>query len=252
MPSTAIVPLQLEANGGAATFEPARVSLDSLRLTFTGGANTIGPGGDLTLEALDLARLARLDQMFPIAGNETATIKFQRHWQTTMERIETAINSLNAQVNSNTVLLAKITAAQTKADAANDNANEVGERQSIADSYTSPVSVVTAQNDGSISIAAHTRKYGNGSSVSVDAGSVSGFTAGNYVTVYYKDAGREGGAVSYQATTSAVAQQGDTHVVGQATIPASGEPPASGNSPSAPGYSPPSTGTDGPADYIEP
>lgn len=212
----------------------------------------MGPGGDLTLAALDLSRLARLDQTWPITSGDKATIKFQRHWQETMERIETAINSLNAQVNSNTVLLAKITAAQTKADAANDNANEVGERQSIADSYTSPVSVATAQNDGSISIAAHTRKYGNGSSVSVDAGSVSGFTAGDYVTVYYKDAGREGGAVAYQGTTSPIAQQGDTHIVGQATIPAAGEPPASGNGPSGPGYSPPSSGGSGPAEYLEP
>lgn len=250
MPSYAVAPLQLEATGGAATFEPARLTVAKLALAATGGATTIGPGGDLTLEALDLARLARLDQVFPIAGDMKPTIKFQRHWQTTMERIEAAINALNTQVNSNTVLLAKITAAQAKADAANDNANDVSDRQSIADSYTSPISVLTASNDGSIAIAAHARKYGNGASVSVNAGSVTGFAAGNHVTIYYKDAGREGGAVSYQGTTSAVAQQGDTHIVGQVSIPAAGSPPASGSGPSAPGYAPPGNG--GPADYIVP
>lgn len=123
--------------------------------------------------------------------------------------------------------LAKATAAQ--------------ERLEITQSWTEPTSVLTATSAGTITIAAHQRNYGNGNRVSVDAGSVSGFTPGQQVSVFYRDAARAGGAVTYEASLLTVAQEGSVHVVGRATIPEAGSPPASGASPSAPGAVPPTT-----------
>lgn len=249
MPSTAITPFSLVYAGGAATFEPARVSIEHARLTYNGGAVSFSTGAT-TLEAIDLRTLDVLYRAQPIVdavGNPSQA--FQQQWQDAMEGITDAINSITSQVNDNTALLAQIQAAQTLARAANDNAAAVADTVNITSSYTDPTNVLTANNDGSIDIIAHKRRFTDGTYVNVNAGSVSGFAAGNYVSVYYQDAAREGGSVSYQGTLNAVAQTGDTFVAGQATIPEAGEPPAEGTSPSAPGYSP--QGGYAP-DYLEP
>jgi hypothetical protein len=182
----------------------------------------------------------------------TPTVRLMSIWQESMDKIEEAFEALSTQVADNAALLAEIQAAQVLASAANDNATTANRAISIADSYVSPADLLSASNDGTITIAAHTRFYGDGSSVSVGAGSVSGFTSNDYVTVYYKDAAREGGSVTYVGTISAVAQKGDVHVVGQALIPASGEPPVTGSSTGGSGYTPPGDGARYDPDYVDP
>lgn len=117
-------------------------------------------------------------------------------------------------------------------------AAETAKANALETSYPDPGNVLTAGAGGGISIAAHTRVYGDGNRVPVNAGFVSGYAPGDYVTVYYVDAARTGGAVTYQATTGLVAQKDATHIVGQATIPQAGEPDAGGTAPSPPGYTP--------------
>ncbi len=134
-------------------------------------------------------------------------------------------------------ILNEIQAVLAVAQAADAKASSVQTTVSLANSYVEPSSVLSAASDGTITIAAHTRVYGD-TSVSVDGGSITGFAQGAFVQVYYDDAAREGGAVSYQGTTSLVSQEGARHIVGGVTIPATGEPPVEGQGPRPPGYVP--------------
>lgn len=250
MPSVAVTPLSYAITWGTPATVPARIASSPLALVFTGGSVAAGPGTGTSL-AVTTPTLDRLVYGENLTNpNGGVGERFQLIWQQTMEAIEDAFAALTTQVTDNTTLLNRIIAAQNLAQAANDNATAVSEAQDLADSYTDPTSVLTASNDGSIAIAAHSRVYPvSGTTVAVNSGSVSGFASGNYVTVYYKDAGRAGGAVTYQGTTNAVAQTGSVHIVGQVTIPAAGAASVSGSGPTAPGYTSPSTGG---ADYETP
>lgn len=113
----------------------------------------------------------------------------------------------------------------------------------LTQSFTVPVGVITARQDGTIKVATHTRTYGDGTSVEVIGGFITGLVNEQQYTVFYKDADQAGGAVTYQATKLAVAQVGTVHVVGQVTIPAVSAADVGGAGPTAPGYVAPDTGT---------
>jgi hypothetical protein len=195
-----------------------------------------GTGADLSVTTPTLDRLTRFDTLLEGQGPST---RFQLIWQQTMEAIEAAFAALTTQVGDNSNLISQIQAALSLAAAANDNAVATASEVTLANSYINPVGVLTASNDGTVNVAAHQRIYGDGTAVTVDAGSVTGQAPGSAVTIFYADAARIGGAVSYQATAAAVPQTGNTHIVGQVLSPAVGEPPAPGSGPSAPGYTPP-------------
>ena len=240
MPSVSVASADLSISWGTVGTIPARSVISALPLRLTFGEVVAGPGDGtaLAVTAPTLNRLTRYEQLTNPDG--TPSVRLMAIWQEAMDKIEGAFAALSTQVGDNTTLLNQIRAAQALARAANDNAEAVSQRTSLSSSYTDPVSVLTASSDGSVAIAAHNRVYGDGSSVSVSSGSISGFAGGDYVTIYYVDAGREGGAVTYQATKQPVAQEGATHIVGQVTIPVTGT--ATGSGTTAPGYNPPSGG----------
>lgn len=239
MPSFIGSPLQLVVAGSEPDFEP-RFAVGSpamLRLAFP--SVSVGPGAPIFSDPVTAPRLDRLQRIIRyIEPDGTATPKLVLDWQNTMKAIEAAFAALTGDVSNLEVLVAQIKAAQDLAQAANDTAQQNLAQTNITNSYTDPTSVLTADSAGSITIAAHNRVYGDGRSVAVNAGSLSGFAPGNYVSVYYDDAARAGGAVNYQGTTNAIAQAGERHSVGQITIPAAGSPPATGGGVSAPGYNP--------------
>lgn len=242
MSSEVTTPLRLTTSFGEITTSSPVDTVSTLRLNLTGGFVLNGPGTGTTLSELDLSSVSRLTRNVPIVERSGApTMQFQLLFQRVLEAIEAAVNSLNTQVNSNTSIIAALQATSALAQAANDNAQSVDSRVSVQGSYTNPTKVLTASAAGVVTIAAHSRRYVDEAqtSVSVDAGSVSGLMNERQYTIYYVDAGRQGGAVSYQATENAVAQTGNVHVVGSVTIPATGSPDASGTSPTAPGVAPP-------------
>jgi hypothetical protein len=168
---------------------------------------------------------------------------------------EKRIRQLEAVVNAQGDLIAQILAAQAAADAANaaataanaaaeaaqasaDSVGVVAEDLSLQNSYATGLTVTATDAGASvtISISAHTRVYGDGTSVAVNAGSLTGIPYSVNRWVYYDQASRAGGAVTYIAATSAQAQTGDRHVVGAVATPASGAPPSDGNPIRAPGY----------------
>jgi hypothetical protein len=227
-------PLGLSLSFGNITTNREVDMLSPLRLAVSGGFVLNGLGTGSTLSQIDLAQLGKLDRQILAKGFNS--FEFQLRFQRVVEAIEASINAINDAVNANTANIAALQAISVQAQTANDAATTVSTRTSIESSYTDPTSVLTASADGTITIAAHTRRYTNGDSVSVSAGSVSGLANETRYTVYYSDAAREGGMVTYVATTNAVAQGGNTHVVGVATVPATGQPNADGQSPTAPGY----------------
>ena len=197
--------------------------------TFTGQATgRLGEVVDYTL------RLDRMQRQVAYFGKEAPTAQMQLLWQRHCEGIEKAFGGLAGRVE----LLEKINTAQAAAQAANDKAETLATQTNIADSYTDPPQVAMAADDGTITIDAHERVYGDGNRVDVDGGSLTGFSSGDAVTVYYDDAARKGGAVAYKGTTDPVAQTGNRHIAAQVTIPDVGQPPSTGTGPSAPGYTP--------------
>lgn len=243
MPSVAVVPAQFEIEWGAVSTVPARLTTAPLALRLTMGTVLAGTDIDINSQASvpNLNRLHAREHLHNPDG--TPSHRFMAIWQEQATKTEEAFASLTGQVSDLETLVRRIEEAFNKAQAAQDAANDVRDKQDLADSYPDPASVVTFANDGTATVAAHHRKYPiSGGRVSVDGGSVSGFTAGQYVTVYYNDPGKEGGAVTYLGTTEAIAQSDGRHIVGQGTIPSAGSPPAGGGGPTGPGYTPPPAG----------
>lgn len=153
--------------------------------------------------------------------------------QTTANTATTKANAAQADAN----------AAQADANTAQTTANTVKRDDSISTSWTSPGEILSASDAGSsatITIAAHTRKYTDVTSKSVNGGSITGLAYSTTYTVYYDQTGRTGGSVTYHATTDpntglANAAAG-RHFCGKITTPASGGSSTSG------GVSPPSGG----------
>lgn len=135
-----------------------------------------------------------------------------------------------AASDANAAAAAAQKAASDSAAMAAANARE----QALVNSYIDPSSVLTA-TPTTISIAAHTRHYADGTTASVNAGTVAATASGDTDYVSYSDPTRKGGAVTYIVSTTQSTQIGDTHVVGAVKIPATGLA-SGGKGPQPPGY----------------
>ena len=186
-------------------------------------------------------RLPRL----PVNWKEQPQL-FERYWDETLTNLEKTLNA----ILDIPAIQAAVTAAQAAAvtaKAAADSARNVADNQvretSIVNSYTSVAtgSVLTVDAAGTVTVQTHTRTYGNSTlnpPVSVTGASVSTTAIANdIIRIYYTDASRSGGTVSYQYTidpTTPPVQTGDIHVVGAVRVPATGTTPGIGVTP--PGY----------------
>ena len=126
------------------------------------------------------------------------------------------------------------TAAQTSATGANSVA-------SLTASGVTGTGILAATDAGAsatITIAAHTRVYGSGATVSLTGPtSLTGRAYSTLFYVYYDDATRTNTLPSYQTTTSeaTAAQVGDRHLVGKITTPAAAAPATAGKQVNVPG-----------------
>lgn len=138
------------------------------------------------------------------------------------------------------------TAAAT-ANAAADTALTVADTVTVdsAISNSSATGLLVDANDAgasaTITISAHTRVYGDGTSVAVNAGSVTGLAYSTSYWVIYNDPTRAGGAVVYTASPSVQGNGIPTgqHFVGAVTTPAAAAPPTTGNPVRPPGFAEP-------------
>lgn len=186
--------------------------------------------------ALSLPRMVR---GLPIIGAVMdANQTFHRWWDQVASSLEQNFNDLEGAVLD---IQAAQDAADTATAAAASASSAASTAQSAATSANSVASLTNSGNNASltatdagsnstISISAHTRYYGDGTSVSVNSGSVTTLSYSTLYYVYYSDPSRSGGAVTYFATTSeaTAAQTGNTHLVGSITTPAALDPDTSG------------------------
>jgi hypothetical protein len=192
-------------------------------------------------------KLPRLQRLAAIAGKDGLPDRaFHQWWDTFAKSLETAINDLADSV-------AAIQAAQDAADAANaaaaaadaaalaaqGAADDAASTSALANSGVTGATITAtdAGADASITISGHTRVYGDGTSVAVTGATLTGRAYSTFYYVYYDQASRAGGAVTYQTTTSeaTAAQTGDRHLVGSVTTPAAAAPDTDGNYVGAPG-----------------
>jgi hypothetical protein len=199
---------------------------------------------DAAAQALDAANDA-LTAISDAAAAQSAANTAQSTANTAQSSANTAQSTANtAQSTANTAQSTANT-ANTAANTAQSTADVVNRNDSISTSWTSPGAILTASDAGAsatITIAAHTRKYTDITSKSVNGGSLTGLAYSTVYYVYYDQTGRTGGTVTYHSTTdpnvglaNAVAGR---HACGAITTPAAGAADTSG------GVAPPGGGGD--------
>lgn len=190
-------------------------------------------------------RIPSLQQRNPIVDEQgRMTPEFARRLQDAFNSIANALNQVRAIPEIQTALAAipdaiqqvqdATDAALAAADGASGIAAANAREQALVNSYIDPDSVITATTT-TITIAAHTRRYADGTSVPVNGGTVPATGPNDTDYVSYIDTERDGGAVAYIVSTTPPVQTGDTHVVGAVLIPATGSVDG-GTGPRRPGY----------------
>jgi type II secretory pathway pseudopilin PulG len=174
-----------------------------------------------------------------VDANGIPTNSFLRTFNDALGLIESTLNAVIDAQNAADAAKKAADTAQTAADNAQKAADQAqgGTReQALVSSYIAPRSVVTATKLV-ISIVAHTRYYGDGTSVPVNAGTVQGTDFGDTDDVWYVDPDRTGGAVTYVTGTDGPAQGNDVHVVGSVSLSNTTTPVTGSPGPGKPGYS---------------
>jgi len=236
LPSLPITPLALLVAMQPITIEPARFGYSSAQLTVAGGDLLLGPSlvTNITIKKPRLDRLIRGVGYYDNKG--VATIQQQALWQKNVESVEGAFGKLIEQVDAIQAALNASLVAQAAAVEATQKADTAAYEIDIANSRTDPVDgLISADDLGNLTIASHGRVYSQ-STVGVNSGSLSGFAAGQFVRVYYRDPARTGGNVMFEATIDDITQTGDVHIVGGVQIPNAGSPPSNGVGATPPGY----------------
>ncbi len=185
-----------------------------------------------------------------LSGNTTVVgVTLRTKFNDVMVAKQSLINKI-ADVNRVAAAGAQTTAntANTTANTANTTADAVKKTDKLSASWTSPGSVLSASDAGSnatITIAAHVRKYGDGTQLSVAGGSLTGKSYSTVYYVYYTDATLADTTPTYTATTDPNVAAYNTatgrHYVGAVTTPAAGAAGTTG------GTTPPGGGYSGPA-----
>lgn len=182
-------------------------------------------------------KLNRPDRTVPLTEENKPTYHFQRYIDELCKNIENNFNDLAATV-------AAIAAAQATADAASAAAATAALNDKISSSATDPSVVVTATDagtDATITIAAHTRRYGDGTTLAVAGGALTGKAYSTLYAIYYDDPTVADTTPTYVATTVLKDAQPNSasgrHYVDQITTPASGGGGTGGG-----GYKPPGGG----------
>jgi hypothetical protein len=184
----------------------------------------------------------------PLGWQNQPTL-FERYWDNAMSRIEESLNQLlDLPIIQDALATVSAAAANANAAAANANvaANSVASESSLVNSYIDTGSftppLISCTPLGVVTIAAHTRVYGNpmlNPSAAVSSGSVtvSSAVAGDVLRIFYSDPAKSGGNVTYQATKDPApppVQGAGTHSVGSVVVPSSGS--STGNFIKNPGF----------------
>jgi hypothetical protein len=163
--------------------------------------------------------------------------------ETSFTGLEDTVAAIAAAQAAADAANAAAAAADAAADAAQDTADAITSEAALSGSYVSglTLSAADAGTDATITISGHTRHYtqpdGSTDDYAVTGGNVTGLAYDTLYYIYYDDAARDGGAVTYVATTTeaTAAQIGDRHTVGAIRTPVAAAPPTSGSGTRPPG-----------------
>lgn len=175
-----------------------------------------------------------LDSKQAIVDSEgRPTFFFQRAWEDLQQNVYEAIVSIPGIQELIDDAQAAADAANAAAVVANDAAVSAAAESALATSGASGLTITAtdAGADATITISAHTRVYGDGTTVAVSGGALTGLAYSTVYYVYYDDPTRAGGAVAYQTTTTqaTAAQTGARHSLGAVTTPAALGGPVDGS-----------------------
>lgn len=192
-------------------------------------------------------RIPRFDRSIPLVNKDlTPNTTFHQWWDRVARGIESSINGIQDALNAAGIALSAAGAAQAAADdaqaaanAAQGAADSVGVVSKLTNSGCTGLTITAtdAGTNATVTISAHTRVYGNGSTVAVGGGSVTGLAYGTGYYIYYDDPEFDGLSITYLATTSeaTAAQINNRHLVGAVTTPLTGQPDAHGDKVRPPG-----------------
>lgn len=175
-------------------------------------------------------KLPRFERTVPLVNDQgKPTETFHIWWQSVVDNLETAFNNLESAVLDIAAAQAAAEAAQAEAEVAQAEAEVAKRNDKISASFMEPTSVLTASDAGSdatVSVLAHTRYYGDGTSVAVTGGTITGLAYETEYFIYYDDTTTADTTPTFQSTTDVlIAQPNQTagrHFVGSVTTPASG------------------------------
>lgn len=161
------------------------------------------------------------------------TFFFQRAWEDAQQSIFDAITAIPGVQEAIIAAQDAADLATTAAANADTAAQQAAAESSLATSGASGLTITAtdAGSDATITISAHTRVYGDGTSVAVSGGTLTGRAYSTVYYVYYDDPTRAGGSVTYQTTTTqaTAAQTGNRHSLGAVTTPAALGGPVDGS-----------------------
>lgn len=241
MPDIDVTTATLTITGGEVALYPYYLTHEAAALVISGGDVTLTTSYTGGIDDIS-GDLMRLDVWRSVVDGDGKPVPFfVADWQRTMERIEAQFLSQGQAIAAIEAANAAASQAQAAASSANDAAAAVTASNALQGSFVTPDSVLSATSAGAtstITIAAHSRVYVDGVTVAVNGGSVTGLNQQTTYRIYYDDAERAGGAVTYFATTSAdeAAQIGNRHSVGAITTPSVTTGSSTGNTTRPPGY----------------
>ena len=184
---------------------------------------------------LRFSRFAVARSIVNTAGQPT--MEFNDSINKVVSQIEKTVQSLSDQVDDQSLTLTMLLATQRQA--------------AIHGSYTVPGLACTASDAGSnvtVTVAAHSRRYGDETSLSISTGTITGLTYSTAYAVYYDDKTRKLNNPTFIATTNLSIAQNNyiegRHLVGTFTTPAAlGVATKGGVVPPGSGYKTTGTGT---------
>ena len=169
------------------------------------------------------------------AGWEKQPLLFSRYWDSVLTILETNLSNILSIPDIQVALDAATAAAanaNTAAANAQTSADDAASVAALTNSGTSGVSITATDAGSSVSLAitSHIRLYGDGTSVSVSGGLLTGLAYSTTYYVFYDQPSRAGGLVTYQTTTvkADAAQVSNRHLVGVVTTPATAGPDKTG------------------------
>jgi hypothetical protein len=185
-------------------------------------------------------KLPRIKSSLPIVDSQGRVNNlFLRALNEVIEAAESQIGALQAAVDAQ----AAAASAAASAATANTAATNVTNATALANSFVTGLTITAtdAGSNATITISGHTRNYADGTSVSVTGGSITALAYSTDYWIYYDQASRAGGTVTYVASASVVGNgtAPDRHFVGAVRTPAGGGGPSNGNPVVPPGYAQP-------------